>query len=305
MMSSNCPVCGSGNVIEQGLYRNKHPLFDSCSRVICGDCEMIFASPMPCESALLEYNTHYFAVAHGGQPTDKLAIAFFAGIARVRHAFVSRFLMQHQITVNGVLELGPGPGYFARSWIQDMPQSSYYAVETDGSCHQALRELGVQIVDLADCPPVDMVVASHVLEHVPDPVGFIRTATRGLRPGGVLFAEIPCRDWEHKAIDEPHVLFFDKVPMRRLLEDLGFTDIELSYHGQKISKLTSELGLHSSLMRVRTKLISWGLIAPFAKKRDGMEMIIDPLQRAMVKPYEAHRESSQPSWWLRALARKS
>jgi SAM-dependent methyltransferase len=285
-------------------FRYENPIFSGCSLALCEDCEMIFASPMPSEAALLAYNANYFSAAHGGQPTNRLAIAFFAGVARIRHAFVNRFLAKHQIAVNKVLEIGPGPGLFARSWLQEVPQSSYFAVETDEGCHSALRELGVQIVDLAKSPPVDMVVMSHVLEHVADPVGFVRAATRGLRSGGAVFIEVPCRDWEHKALDEPHILFFDKTPMRRLLDDLGFIDIEIAYYGQTIAQLKAESKLHSILMRVRAKLISWGLVSPFAATSAGMETLADPLERAMVRPYGAHRESMEPAWWLRAVARK-
>jgi SAM-dependent methyltransferase len=298
-----CPICRSSNTRHMAKFRYENPIFSDCSLAICAECEMIFASPMPSEATLLAYNANYFSAAHGGQPTNRLAIAFFAGIARIRHAFVNRFLGKHQITVNKVLEVGPGPGLFARSWLQDMPQTGYFAVETDESCHQALGELGAQIVGLAEAPSVDMVVMSHVLEHVPDPVGFVRTATRSLRSGGALFIEVPCRDWEHKALDEPHILFFDKIPMRRLLDDLGFTDIEIAYYGQTISQLKSESKLHSILMRIRSKLISWGVVAPFATTV-GMETLVNPLERAMVGPYDAHRESTEPAWWLRAVARK-
>jgi SAM-dependent methyltransferase len=265
---------------------------------------MVFASPMPSEAMLLAYNANYFSAAHGGRPASKLAIAFASGVARVRHAFVSRFLEKYQILVSRVLEIGPGPGFFARSWLQDAPQSSYFAVETDESCHQLLKELGVQIMDLAASPSVDMVVMSHVLEHVSDPVAFVREATRGLRRGGALFIEVPCRDWEHKALDEPHILFFDKVPMHRLLNDLGFTDIEIAYYGQTIAKLKTESKLHSILMRVRSKLLSWGMVAPFAASAAGIDTLVDPLQRAMVAPFGAHLESTEPAWWLRAVARK-
>jgi SAM-dependent methyltransferase len=299
-----CPVCGGGNTRRQGVFRHEHPIFSGCSREICGDCEMVFTAPMPTDADLSNYNASYFATAHGGQPNSPMAQAFFAGIAHLRLAFLRRFLDKHQIGVERVLELGPGPGFFARSWLEQAPQSIYSAFETDSSSHESLLKLGVKLVNAADEVSTDLVVMSHVLEHVPDPIGFIRTATRGLKPGGALFIEVPCRDWEHKALDEPHILFFDKVPMRRLLDDLGFTDIEIAYYGQTIAQLKTESKLHSIWTRARAKLIGWGMIAPFAATPAGMEMLVDPLQRAMVGPYGAHRESIEPAWWLRAVARK-
>ena len=299
-----CPVCGGGNSRRLGAFRHAHPIFTGCFRLICGDCEMVFAAPMPRDTDLSNYNASYFATAHGGLPSSPTAQAFFSGIARLRLAFLMGFLDKHRVDVERVLELGPGPGFFARSWLKQSPQSIYSALEADRSCHESLLRLGVRLVEAANEVSTDLVVMSHVLEHVPDPFGFVRAATRGLRPGGALFIEVPCRDWEHKALDEPHILFFDKVPMRRLLDSMGFADIEIAYYGQTIYQLKTESKLHSVLMRVRGKLISWGLVAPFATARAGMETLVDPLQRAMVGPYGAHRESTEPAWWLRAVARK-
>lgn len=302
---STCPVCGSGNTLYVAPFRYENPIFTGCSRAVCGDCGMIFASPMPSDAILFNYNASYFASAHGGQPTNRFALAFSSGVARLRLAFLKRFIGKYQIGVDRVLELGPGPGFFARSWLESAPHTVYTAVETDTSCHDSLRQLGVKLVDSSAVMPADLVVMSHVLEHVPDPVNFVRNATQGLRRGGALFIEVPCRDWEHKALDEPHILFFDKEPMRRLLAGLGFADIEVRYYGQQVRQLRSISPLRTRLMAIRAKLISWGLVAPFAKTQPGMEPLADPLERAMVAPYMAHKESTEPAWWLRAVARKA
>ena len=41
-----------------------------------------------------------------------------------------------------------------------------------------------------------------------------------LKKKGHLFIEVPCKDWDHKNEDEPHLLFFDKKSMVRLAEKL-------------------------------------------------------------------------------------
>jgi hypothetical protein len=56
--------------------------------------------------------------------------------------------------------------------------------------------------------------------------------------------------------------------------------------------------------RVRNKLIALGLIAPFSRAAPGMEDLHEPLERAVVAPFSAHIESSEPAWWLRVVARK-
>ena len=128
--------------------------------------------------------------------------------------------------------------------------------------------------------------------------------TKDLSPGGVLFIEVPCTDYKHKNVDEPHLLFFDKKSMHELLSRLSFSDIQLSYHGQGIEDLRSVPFITKAFRFARAKVISFGITAPFAAKRKGMEILPDPLERAVVAPFKAHTESAEPSWWLRALAIK-
>lgn len=236
-------------------------------------------------------------------------MAFFSGIARLRISYIEQYLDKHNITVTALLELGPGSGFFARNWLDRHQQTIYMAVETDISCHASLQVIGVSLVEISantiDNTPIDLLVMSHVLEHVSDPVKFLTDATRNLRKGGALFIEVPCRDCEHKPIDEPHLLFFDKKPMHHLLSNLGFDDIQLSYHGQEIDRLRSASVWRSKLMSLRLKLITLGLVVPFAWVRPGMEAITDPLERAVVAPFNAHRETHKPAWWLRVIAIKT
>lgn len=277
------------------------------TRASCPGCGMVFATRAPDAAALEAYNASYFDSAHGGAATDPVTVAFHSGVNRLRVAHAERFVERAGITGRSVLEIGPGGGYFARHWLLRHPGSAYYAVETDRTCHPALRALGVKLLEAQNgsSPHVDMVVLSHVLEHVADPAAFLKATTASLRPGGALFIEVPCRDWEHKTLDEPHLQFFDKAPMLRLLEGLGFRGVQLTYHGRQISDLRQP-GLRWRIANaIRTRLMARGFVAPFARVVPGLEPVSDPLDRAAVRPFEAHIEQQQPSWWLRAMAIKS
>ena len=299
-----CPVCKNNFIKSTAPFRAKSPVFSGCQRITCLICDMVFAAPMPSDEELSNYNTTYFSTAHSGKPSNPTSLAFYSGIARLRLAFVNRFLDTHQISVSRVFELGPGLGYFAKSWIEQYPASNYSVFETDSSCHKSLVALGANLVELSNLTPSDLVVMSHVLEHVSDPVSFINSTTRGLRKGGAIFIEVPCQDWKHKKFDEPHILFFDKKSIRFLLDKLGFDDIQVSYYGQPISELCSRSLLYDKLMTIRERLINWGIVGPFSKMEDGLEILNSPLEQAMVSPFLAHRESKEPAWWLRVMARK-
>jgi SAM-dependent methyltransferase len=307
-MSATCPVCGGCEVELQGEYRGQHAAFAGMHRAQCRSCLMVFATPMPSEDILQQYNASYFNSAHGGKPQGAAALAFFSGIARLRLVHLQHYLLSERIAVSQVIEIGPGPGWFARCWLAQNPDTTYRAIETDASCHASLRDIGVQLIPVGDtapeAKPADLVVMTHVLEHVTDPAAFLRESTRRLRPGGVLFIEVPCRDWEHKPLDEPHLLFFDKEPMQLLLKRIGFDQIQLSYHGQKIEQLRRPSRLGRVWNAIRNRLIAREVVAPFGRSGPGLEPLT-ALERAAVRPFEAHRESVQPAWWLRAVARKS
>lgn len=267
---------------------------------------MVFSTPMPSEAKLEKYNASYFDSAHGGLQQSAVALAFFKGIAKIRAEHLRKFLVKNNVKVESVLEIGPGHGFFAENWIKCNPDTKYYGVETDITCHNSLQELDVHLVRPGEnLPETDAVVLSHVLEHVSSPFEFLSAVTKRLRSGGVIFIEVPCQDWKHKPLDEPHLLFFEKQSMSVLLNSLAFSGIQVSYHGEEIDILQKEAIIAKQLSRVRTKLIAMGIVAPFARVQAGMEIIDDPLERAAIRLFKPHVESQNPSWWLRAVAIKN
>jgi SAM-dependent methyltransferase len=266
---------------------------------------MGFATPMPEPSALQAYNAHYFDAAHGGLPADKASLGFHSGINRLRVAHVERFLADTRAQVSSVLEVGPGAGFFARHWLARHVGTSYVAIESDRSVHATLRAMGISVyanhAALPRSTEVDLLVLSHVLEHATDPIAFLTPFVQVLRPGGSVFIEVPCRDWEHKELDEPHLLFFDKGPMIRLLEKCGIGHVQTTYHGREIAELRKRQFVRRVREAVRLRLIARGIVAPFARVEPGLEVVESRLDRAALRPFEAHREQASPAWWLRAV----
>ncbi|MCX6237732.1 MAG: methyltransferase domain-containing protein [Bacteroidia bacterium] len=306
-MTKACPICGSSEISILAAYRSKHPTFAGLKLTNCHSCGMVFANPMPGEVALEKYNASFLKSTQNSHPRSVGNDAFFSGIARVRQMHLERYLSLHNIDVSSLLEIGAGPGFFALNYLVDHPNTNYFATETESSYHSSLEKIGVHIIEPdavgRSTELVDLVFMSHVLEHISTPAKFLKDVTQNLRKGGALFIEVPCRDYEYKPIEEPHILFFDKRSMEYLLSENGFEQIQVSYHGQEIKKMNSRSFLKKKLLEVRSKLISFGLVKPFANHKD-MESIKDPLERAFIAPFKAHCESLQPAWWLRAIATK-
>ncbi len=301
-----CPVCDSSDLLFVGSYRNIHPSFSGLNKAFCKSCELVFANPMPSEKVLEVFNSCYFDSAHGGLAKNLSATAFFKAIARIRGAHLKKYCYQSNIELNTILEIGPGPGFFAENWLQNNPKTKYFAFETDRTCFESLNKIGVKVLSEGEeYQEVDAVVISHVLEHVNNPQAFLLNVTSKLKKGGILFIEVPCNDYEHKSLDEPHLLFFNKKPMKLLLEQLHFNNIYVSYHGKEISELKKKSFINSLTEILRVKLISFGIYNFSSKSEVGLESVKDPLERASVINFKAHIENDNPSWWLRAISIKS
>jgi SAM-dependent methyltransferase len=309
-LAISCPVCGSRFYTTIRKHRSHTVIFKDCFLQRCTDCDMVYAAPMPGEKELEQYNAGYFVNAHGQVNMHPLTVAFLSAINLLRVVHVAAFAEQHHIKIDRVLEIGPGGGEFAKHWLRLHPETLLYAgLESDATRHTNLDAIGVTRIEALEKMPTDtnydLVVISHVLEHTSNPAAFINACTRKLSAGGILFIEVPCNDHEHKELDEPHLLFFDKHPMRVLLEKLGFGDMKLSYHGNTIEKLRNKRSfLERNSSRVRNLLIRKGLLFPFARRQPGLEKMHDALERAVIKPFNAHKEQDKPSWWLRAVTIK-
>ncbi len=242
--------------------------------------------------------------------THPLTVAFHSAINLLRVLYVEQFLSIENKKVDSVLEIGPGGGHFARHWMKRNAQTlKYTGVESDQSCHQNLVQSGMDVYSAIDELPsekqFDLVVISHVLEHTDNPIGFISTCTKQLKSGGILFIEVPCNDYQHKKLTEPHLLFFDKDPMQLFLQNLGFEHIRVTYHGNTIASLQNGNSVLDKIqMRIRNLFLHKGIIFPFSQKEKGLEDVDNALERAVIKPFKAHIEQNNPAWWLRAISSK-
>ena len=304
MRTTNCIIC-KNNSVNIGLLVGKSDLYKNRNLNKCSSCGFVFADPMPLEKELVKYNSKYFESAEQDIKLNKTQLAFFQAISKIRLMYVIDYLNNKSIKVSNVLEIGPGPGFFAKSFLEVYNKVNYSAIETDSSCHDSLLSLGVNIVDFESFDKkVDLIIMSHVLEHTSDPSDFILKVSEKLKSGGVLFIEVPCLDFKHKKLHEPHLLFFDKIPMNILLQKNNYHNIKVSYHGKKISKLIRNSIVTKLLNYFRNKLIKYGFVYPFSSRYPGMDFIKNRLERAVIYPYHAHIENDDESWWLRAIAIK-
>jgi SAM-dependent methyltransferase len=139
-----------------------------------------------------------------------------------------------------VLDVGCGNGQYVAEAAA--AGSEAYGIDVDARAVQAGAAAGLELaVETIDARAArepgfyDAVTLSHVIEHVPDPIAFLRAAHALLRPGGRLWIATPNlasaghalfgRDWV--GLDPPrHLVLFDSPSLLRALSAAGFADVQ-------------------------------------------------------------------------------
>lgn len=189
-VSVACFCCG-GVSVEVVSRKDRHgqPL----TTVLCSGCGLLRNDPVPSEAELAEfYGTRYRESYKGASEPRR---------RQVWRNF--RRLNDHLLAYRDVydrggdwLDLGAGSCEF--TFLAQRLGARVTAVEPHGGyAAYAARRLEVQVLRqrLEECrfsgPSFDLIRLSHVLEHMRDPVGALRQLAGWLRPGGVLYVEVP------------------------------------------------------------------------------------------------------------------
>ena len=97
----------------------------------------------------------------------------------------------------------------------------------------------------------NIIVLSHVLEHVVNPIDYLKLVNNLLVKNGILYIEVPFLDYQYKGEFFPHLLFFKPQSLQNLCDNVGFRVIDVQSFGK--SKEKSPLNGIRHLYEVATK----------------------------------------------------
>jgi len=266
-----CPVCGAtgATVLHDGLTDRVFGVAPGAWRLVrCTVCALGYLDPRPADEAIGDLYASYYT-HEPPQPNLEPAGGVARALRALRNAHVNARLgyalrpawapgrvvgrvlpplaaiaergVRHLPAGGHVLDVGCGNGLFVAEAAAAGWQAS--GIDLDAPAVAAGRSIGLdlaveRIEDRALREPgaFDAVTLSHVLEHVPDPVAFLRAARTLLRPGGVVWVATPNlaaeghrrygADWVH--LDPPrHLVLFEASSLQRALADAGFVDVEI------------------------------------------------------------------------------
>ena len=231
-LRSQCPVCDS-NRLHYSFSHQSHRVMR------CENCALMFLNPQPSDRELSEIYTAEYFLGHDTEEGRRDSSELKRATARQYLAELTRYNGAPSGQHSRLIEVGCGEGDF----LCEAEAAGYdvlgveYAPAACATANKRLKRGRVEQGELADAKlpdsHFDACVLNDVIEHVRDPLAFLREIRRILRPGGALFIATPCLDsWSARFMKErwmewkpEHLSYFNKANIQTALLKAGFEDV--------------------------------------------------------------------------------
>ncbi|MBR51780.1 MAG: hypothetical protein CMD58_04630 [Gammaproteobacteria bacterium] len=281
-----CYICGSKDSQVLFTFKGKDKYLDSVFEItpkddmnwmICNDCGFVYRSPVleqdEYERLYENYDTDIFENTTPDEYFDKIiSLPIGTSENREKASWLKAILDENDLNDNlKILDIGCGGGTLLYILNEELSVDGIYGVELN----QAYADLAKRRVD-ADIrnenytsgifgKQFNLLINTKVLEHIPDPLPFLREMYNDLLNEGLLFIEVPHVSdmFNFPLTDErftiPHIYFFSEGTLSALLEKAGFTILKyrvyeasrnrsyLQVVAQKIVKSNTKWALNSPL----------------------------------------------------------
>ena len=216
--------------------------------VSCLQCQSLFQSPRPLPKSFENFYRN-------SSSSNYWAEVFFPSVAEARREKIFKprvsslfdIVSNRGYKIKSLIDVGAGFGMFIEEWRKLDDQTNCLAIEPSQSLAAVCRQKGIQTLEdvIENVEGYEnfsgLVVSFEVLEHVWDPVTFLKGLVRMTKPGGIVFVStlsIDGFDLQHlwgssKQISPPHHLnFLSNKGLEELFEKAGLINIELTTPGK-------------------------------------------------------------------------
>ena len=241
----NCPICKSkGKQITTTTLEDFKNFY-----LRCEECNCIFSSSQATDVELVQYYANYYT--HGNLEIPEVAVS---SLKKTVSSFTT-----FRSDLNTICDIGYGAGALLMAAESEGWKCAGSEFAEDSIRLGESRGWDVHKGDLTlnDLPgPYDVVTIIETLEHVSDPKELIRKSMIRLRSGGLVYGTTPNAQslnayvlkekWSVLSFPEHPILLSQKA-LRKMLEELGFTEIRIKSRGLNPFDLTSYLFSKSHL----------------------------------------------------------
>ena len=254
----NCVACGSSE--KKFKFEKSNFKYSECR-----SCGTVFQDPRPNPDLFEKFYTD-------SDSSNYWSDVFFPSVAESRREKivipkVERIInkiRERDNKVNRLIDVGAGYGIFLEEWLKKFPETDAIAIEPSSSLANSCREKGISVKEamaenVADLDEFgDLVVCFEVLEHVYDPLSFLKVLKDKTKNGGDVLITTLCIDGfdlqilgeQSSAISPPfHINFLSIEGFRALFEQAGFKDIDIFTPGKlDVDIVRNKLELDDSII---------------------------------------------------------
>ena len=280
-----CPACGE---------EKSEPKFEknSIQYVTCGSCDTFYVNPRPSPEVLEWF---YRGSPNYAYWNDVIFPA--SESVRRQKVFVPRvdrvleLCKKYGVEARALLEVGAGFGTFCTEAKSRGVFERVVAVEPTPDLAATCRKRGLEVIEkpveqiqLDEGQLFDLVANFEVIEHLFEPVGFVRHMARLLKPGGLLVLTCPngqgfdveTLGTASDTVGHEHVNCFNPTSLSKMLTACGFDVLESFTPG----KMDADL--------VRNKILEGKYSVenqPFLKKVliESPDRLLEPFQEFLVQ----------------------
>ncbi|MEQ1572678.1 MAG: class I SAM-dependent methyltransferase [Vicinamibacterales bacterium] len=231
-----CPACESLRLSDLDLHEMWQAVNGRRTGFVegCEDCGLVFVNPLPSDEAQA---TFYSPEGEWGRPraADDPAPTAKASTRHGAAAWSRMFdAIRHLLPVTTppagvrVLDFGCGPGKLLDA-LQDCGWETF-GIET--AMERAFRRHR-RLVAVPAEPTFDLIVASHVLEHLVNPLALLRQFASASKPGGYLLVSAPGfdalplhREYKYVINGRAHLTAYTRACMDGLLARSGWQTVD-------------------------------------------------------------------------------
>lgn len=316
----DCPVCNSNNWYEirkysfsstdyepsGKYYENEYQLLrgkvfyeiwlEGKTQVdlksqFCDKCGFVCYSPRPThEEMTKKYEFLGLYENIGGQ--DKQSGRDIKSDQKRAYAIFKRIKRLSIVPNPNLLDVGGGNGKLLFPFIKN--GTKCYIVDYNQNPLLEITWLATTLKTLETKEKFDIIICSHVLEHVVDPVEFLKDIIPFLKEKGMLYVEVPLEIWSGVPLGNApvtHINFFSEGSLGNTLRIAGFNILKIKstfggYSGSKgliVWGIVSKSQEKHSLYHINSQQTKNILFPGFLKilKR---KLIVEPLAKRSLKP---------------------
>ena len=232
----SCPLCGSesSTPFDQRTFRGL-----PVTNCLCGTCGLVYQSPRMTEAELsVFYKVEYRRLYQGDATPGGKDLAIQEG----RAAALLAFCKERLPGVTSHLDIGCSAGLLLQRFQQAYgckpvglePGDAYreYARGQGLVVYATLEELRGEHTG-----QFDLISMAHVLEHLPDPVGYlINLREELLAPESWLLLEVP-NLFAHDSFEVAHLVSYSAHTLSQVLGKAGYELKVIEAHGRPRSRL--------------------------------------------------------------------